>query len=528
MSLVLGFIFFLSLMFLTMVLGERLSLFGLTDMRWLSAPFDLAARFWDAVCEAVDRIWCFVFEHFWWVAATVSGGIGVVLIALIMVSGLSGEARAVRSDARANLNAGSVLDGIAELNTAAILPPGSAIADRDSRLIFQHPSANRFAVPDFIRRPIATDVVPLPDSYSGTDRPVIPPPQRWSPPPRSTNFGGRLDISMQPFLERHGRPIRSQQLDRLIADTVRSLRNDDWRTASDYGSVMRTSGVSTPLPEDSIRDEEDLYDDYERVRVIPGEQVASQSIEVRKSSPPEPGVDEFEIQIQVTNVGDESVSGLVVRELLPASWNAVEVWPRAVYRQSVVTWLVSDLRPFDEKALTLRVQSAEPGRFQSITEVSATAAVTSAAEIEPTTPRIQRERRLPPVEKLPDVRVSLRQPPDRVRAGEWVDVDFVVSNVGEAPADDVMLRVNLTANLNHHDLDEFDTNRRVDSRMRRLEAGERRRVTLTVQPMSAGSHSATAELLLQSAQLDIHSFQIVADAASEEPREERIPRPDFQ
>jgi hypothetical protein len=96
MNFILGLVFFLSIMFLAMIFGERLSLFGFADGRWLTAPFDMLARLWDMICEATDRIWCFVFDHFWWVTATVSGSIGVLLVALIMVSGLSTEAAAVR------------------------------------------------------------------------------------------------------------------------------------------------------------------------------------------------------------------------------------------------------------------------------------------------------------------------------------------------------------------------------------------------------------------------------------------------
>ena len=94
MDLALVIVFIISLMFLAMIFGDRLSLFGLADGQWLTAPFDLATRFWDMVCEAADRIWCFVYDHFWWVAATVSGGLGILLIALVMVTGLSDKAEA--------------------------------------------------------------------------------------------------------------------------------------------------------------------------------------------------------------------------------------------------------------------------------------------------------------------------------------------------------------------------------------------------------------------------------------------------
>ena len=121
MDLILGLVFFLSLMFLAMIFGERLSLFGVVDGRWMTAPFDLASYLWDMVCEATDRIWCFVFDHVWWVTATVAGAVGLLLVALILVSGLSNEARAVRQDERAVMNTGSVLDSVPVLDTENIL-----------------------------------------------------------------------------------------------------------------------------------------------------------------------------------------------------------------------------------------------------------------------------------------------------------------------------------------------------------------------------------------------------------------------
>lgn len=519
MNLVLGLVFFLCLMFLAMIFGERLSLFGFLDGRWLTAPFDLAADFWDMVCELADRIWCFIFDHFWWVTAAVSGGIGIVLIALIMVSGLTNEAHAVRTDEKRPMMVGSVLDDTPVLDTDTILQTRVISKADDSQLIYQYPSRNRFIIPADIRRPVVKDFTPRPrENY-------VPPMPLPRPHREPDYFRGRLQITMEPFLERHGHRIRSEKVDRLIQQTVLALRHDDWRTYSDAQAMARQGVVGAALREDSDRDVTDLYD---RVRVIPGDRVTSNSLKIEKSMPENPGSGEFEIQVRVTNVDRERISGLIVRELLPASWSPVDMQPRGAFRNSVITWLVDDIEPLDERLLTLRVQSPEAGRFQSFTEISATSAVSSLAHVADRLPAVPRERSLPPVVRRPDVRLTLDQTPSGVRENEWVDVIFMISNIGDAPAEGVKLRVNLPFDLDHHDLTDADTNRWVDSKIRRLEPGERRRVKLTVQPRSAGRHLATAELLFQAAQLDVRNFSIVADRTLDNERNNLRPRPDFQ
>ncbi len=71
--LLLGLVFLLCIRFLAMIFGERLSLLAFLEGKWLTAPVELAAWFWNLVCEAVDRVWCFVFDHFWWVTDTLYG-----------------------------------------------------------------------------------------------------------------------------------------------------------------------------------------------------------------------------------------------------------------------------------------------------------------------------------------------------------------------------------------------------------------------------------------------------------------------
>lgn len=502
----------LSLAFLAIIFGDRLSLFGLADGRWLSAPADLAAWFWDMVCEAADRLWCFVFDHFWWVTAAASGGIGILLIATMLVTGLTEKAEADRHSIAALMRAGSVLDHTPVVDAEGILQISGEVADlQNDLLLYQTPTFdNRWPVPRSIRRVITdfNDRQPVPEA---TD---VPPLESLSPDyfREPTYSRGRLTLSMEPFVERHGRRVRSRDVEDLIRNSLFSLRRDDWNAVSLAGMRERSRpfGGATALAEDP---QFAVDDQQARVRVIPGDLIMASDILVEKSAPQDASNGEFEIQIRVRNRSRQRVDGLIVRELVPQSWRVTDMQPRGTYRNSVVTWLLNNMQPLEEQLLTLSVSAEETGRFQSYTEVSATAAVSAAAQISSRRPA-QPVRPLPPVRRLPDVRLRLLEEPLPSVTDRNVDVLFQISNIGDAPATGVTLRVTLPRDLDHHVLARDAIQRNVDSRIAELSVGERRQVRLTVMPRTAGTHSAIAELRLQDDQLDVQRFEIVARAAA--------------
>ncbi|MDG1896428.1 MAG: hypothetical protein P8J37_16115 [Fuerstiella sp.] len=518
--LILGLVFLLCLRFLAMMFGERLSLLGFVEGKWLTAPFELAAQSWDMVCEAVDRIWCFVFDHFWWVTATVSGGVGVLLIALLMASGLSQEARAVRNEQAAVMNVGSVLDHTPVLEPDRVLLTKAKDDNQalTSQLIYQRSSRDWLQAP-FTRPPVVSDIPS--HRYLMPERPVgegRPSDDQW---PRSS--GSRLQLSMEPFLERRGRPVHSRLLGDLIQQAVMSLRHDDWRTFSATRSFAR--GVTpAELRQDSEVAVEDLSS---AVRVFAGEFISRNQIEVEKSTPNRSSGNLFDIEIRITNTGRERVDGLLVRELLPRTWVPVNVQPQAVYRDSVVMWLVS-LDPWKEQVLQLQVKADEPGSSQSVTEVSASAAVRASVPVSgellrrPTPNEPPDYERSLPIVELPEVRLTLEKLPSTVIVGKWVDVRFRVKNVGTAPAEGVSLRIDLPHGLDHRTLEASDTNRLVESNVAQLQVNESRSMTLSVRATSSGRLLSIAQLMLQDKELDLRDFEIVAEEAPP-----IMPVPDF-
>ncbi|MEO2014936.1 MAG: hypothetical protein ABGZ53_11255 [Fuerstiella sp.] len=507
--LLLGLVFLTCLRFLAMIFGERLSLFGFFEGKWLTAPFELAAQFWDMVCDAVDRIWCFVFDHFWWVTATVSGGVGVALISLLMVSGLSLEAKAVRNDQAARMNVGSVLDH------TPVLKPG--------RILLTNGNNDGFAqASQLIYQKSADDTLPVPTTWP----PVVSdfPAYRW---PDSS--GSRLQLSMEPFVERQGRPVRSRRLGALIQQAVMSLRHDDWeRFRSSHASVG-----SAASPDALREDSEFAVEDLEAaVRILPGEFVSSNEVHVEKRTPRRSSSNIFDIEIRVTNTGRERLNGLIVRELLPQAWVAVDVQPQAVYRDSVVMWLVN-LDPFQEQVLQLRVKAVEPGSDQSLTEVSGSAAVRAIVPVSgelrqrPTPNNMPDYGRRLPIVKRPEVKLTVEKLPSNVTVGEWVDVRFRVRNVGTAPAVGVSLRIALPYGLDHRTLEDDDVNRLVESNVSRLQVNESREMTLSVRPTVSGRHLTIAQLVLQDEELDLRDFEIVAQEESTDAAPPIVPVPDF-
>lgn len=524
MDVILGLVFIFSLLCLTMIFGDRLSIFGNVDDRWLMTPFDLVTRFWEMLCEIFDRAVCFVFDHFWWVAATASGGVGVVLIALIMFSGLSQEAAAVRRDERAIMNVGGVLDHTPTVSAKQTTPiPKKKLEKGSSHLVDQFPTpGQRFAIQEFSRRP-EIDRLPI-------DRPI----RTITESPSSLNqvpnpFRSRLRLTLNPFIEIEGQRVNDPAVSQMIQQTLYDIQRDDWLAFSQLAFENRSDQSRPNLREDSVYDVDRLL---KSVRIQPGDQIAIQDLDVRKLVPENPPAGEFDIRIRVRNQGRETLSGLVVREQIPLTAFAKDMIPLGVYRDTTAVWVVNDLRPGEERDLVLTVEYQDQRRFESWTEVSAASAIRTQTVVD--RPRPSRPLRLPiaeddpPIERrrsrqpivplpqpepvrLPDVRLRILTDPVQVAVDEVAVVNLEIRNVGDADAEGVSLRVNLPTDVDHKELDPRDILRQVESSVRVLKPGERRMMVLRIRPTRQGRHLVTARLMLQKTELDIQSFDVEAD-----------------
>jgi len=503
----------LCLMFLGMLYGERFSLVGLFDGRWLEPVARLFGDAWAELARGIDDVVEFVTENASWVVAAASGTAGLSMIAFLMFSGIADDAGAVHRDESIPLQRGGVLDTVPEIT--AKVPPGvirlaSARLD-DSNFVKQQPGGiyTVFGPP---RPPM--DTRPLPEledigidwQLDRADLQVTFDRSRLSLP---------IDDDEEITISR-GRLIESPPISLL------RLQNDRWRLATSSYSGFRNPLISDteirrdPLPESTVFEERDLES---RVRIYEGDTVGTQNLRVEKAWPREVAAGEIELAITVLNIGDADIRGVLVRELLPWRTDVLDVSEGAVFRDGVVTWLVEELPPFEERLLrcVVRPTPDEFGlaetEFESRTEVSAATSVTSPITVKrrTNTPEFPPTPRIPTVIRKPEVRLEIEEPLRTVEINETVEVYFNVSNIGDAPAEGVRLRVTLDQGLDHHTLEDDDIDRRVENGIRRIEAGDTRRVVLRMRATQPGQHFATAEMIFEGAQLTLSTFQIIAE-----------------
>ncbi len=527
MESVLLFIFMaiIALMFLGMLYGERLSMLGLFDGEWFAPLGSLFSRFWSAFFLGVDEGIEFILAHLSWVVAAVSGAAGLILVAFLMGGGLASDAAAYHRDTLTPLRSGGVIDKVpAVVSRASKAPIILAKADRDdSHLVSQVKTADYlvFGRPEYTpirprpRRPIEGSL-DLP-SRSITERPFL-----------DVTFR-RLGTSVirsesNPDVVTRGRLMDALPDSIFIDRVVRRLRQDNWQEA------LLSSRDAAGLPQDDLAESPiaAVRDLESRVRVTPGAYVAEHDLRVEKIVPEESATGEMTVQVTLTNLGQKTIDGLLVREILPIDTRVRGASPKAVLRDDTLTWLVDNLRPSEEFMLRFTVVPSDRlvaggGRdslFESMTEVSALTAVTSetnvarALPVEDPFPSDRRRRETPPRRELagtPDLRLAIDETTDVARVGEWTQVLFTLSNKGTADATSIRLRLTLDNALDHSDLLNLPpTERQVFVDVDRVAIGQSRRFRLEVRPKSQGETLSTAEVIFDGTRVDRKMFRLVA------------------
>ena len=545
MASVLLFLFgcLLCLMFLGMLYGEHLSLMGLTDGPWFSPIGVLASKLWSTVCEGVDESIEFVLAHLSWVVAAVSGTAGLILVAFLMGGGLASDAVAYHRDMITPLRSGGVLDRIERVTARDSQPPillAKAELD-DLQFVTQAGGSNTlvFGRPEYApirprpRRPIEGGVIDLTDRNPITARPLL-----------DVTFR-RLGSSVirsedNPGVSVHGRLVDDLPDPLFVDRAVRGLLRDNWREGFGLPATDSSStGVGLPgdtLPESPLAAVRELES---RVRVTPGILVAEHDLRVEKTAPEESATGEVTIQISLTNLGNDTIDGLLVRERFPFDTLVRGAEPEGILRDDTLTWLINDLQPSTELMLRFTVlPSSRPdtdrdATFASTTEVSALAAVTTRTVVADATslpdpfppdrrrgPVIPRESpRNPDLSGAPDLRLSIAEPRGTVSVGKNVQVVFTIANEGTAAAENVTLRLTLDEGLDHKELAAASGPRMVSVYVPAIRAGESRDFRLEVRPNTTGELLSTAELLFEDAQIDLATLRLVVRDAENEPFE---------
>ncbi|HQX53270.1 MAG TPA: CARDB domain-containing protein [Planctomycetaceae bacterium] len=530
MTSVLLFIFMLvtSLMFLGMLWGDRLSLSGLFEVNWLGPIGGLLDAIWRLCSEFLDFTVEFVVAHFSWVIAAVSGAAGLILVAFLMGGGLASDAEAYHLDSIAPLYAGGVVDRIRPVKPAEPardISNGIRLAKADiddSQHVFQAKGGNYvlFGRPEYQaprirpRRPIEGSIASAP-----TSRPLL---QR---PELDVRFNRLYSATVVPervrMVRTDGRLIDDLPSALFVDRAVRNLLRDDWRTGiglpiglnerPDVGNLVAESPLAV------VRDLES------RIRVTPGVMVSRQDLRIEKTAPQRSATGEVTMQVSITNLANDSIDGLLVRELLPYGTKIRGTVPQGVLREATLTWLVSNLRPQQERVLRFTVIPADDpigGRdtlFESLTEVSAltavmTRTVVTEEDLPPTPSRPSVINRPPLTARAPRLRLQISKPRSTPTVGSWTTLIFRISNIGNANAENVQLRLILDEVLDHHALSNDDLSRRVDASLPQIAPGESRDFDLVVKPTRTGLAESSAELLFEGQQLYLQSFSISTSA----------------
>lgn len=547
-ALILFFMGVMSLMLLGMLYGERLSVLAVFDGDWLGPISSIFEKLWGGLVQGFDETLEFVLAHLSWVVAAASGTAGLVTIAFLMGGGLASDAAAYHRDTLMPLRSGGVIDKVTAVTARASQAPIIlAKEDRDdSQLVSQIRTADYivFGRPEYTpirprpRRPIDGSINYPPDSI--TELPILDVTFR--------RLGSSVIRSeMNPDMVTRGRLVDSLPDTYFVDRIVRRLRQDNWREA--LGLPGDDLGVPQDnLPESPLADVEDLES---RVKVTPGAYVSTHDLRVEKSVPEETTSGDITIQVSLSNLGDKTIDGLLVREILPFDTVVRGVSPNAVFRDDTLTWLVDDLRPAEEYVLRFTVVaptgfSVSGGRrslFESLTEVSAATAVAARTRVNEESPVVDpfpSERLRPAPAPLPrretiprrelagtpTLRLSIQDQQEIARVGEWTQVMFALTNSGTADAEAVRLRLVLDESLDQPDLLRLPVaDRVVFVDVDKVAVGQTRRFRLEVRPNASGETLSTAEVLLEGSRVDRRTFRLVArDADESRPRPENVIR----
>ena len=547
-ALILFFMGVMSLMLLGMLYGERLSMLAVFDGDWVGPISSIFEKLWGGLVQGFDETLEFVLAHLSWVVAAASGTAGLVIIAFLMGGGLASDAAAYHRDTLMPLRSGGVIDKVTAVTARASQAPIIlAKEDRDdSQLVSQIRTADYivFGRPEYTpirprpRRPIDGSINYPPDSI--TELPILDVTFR--------RLGSSVIRSeMNPDMVTRGRLVDSLPDTYFVDRIVRRLRQDNWREA--LGLPGDDLGVPQDnLPESPLADVEDLES---RVKVTPGAYVSTHDLRVEKSVPEETTSGDITIQVSLSNLGDKTIDGLLVREILPFDTVVRGVSPNAVFRDDTLTWLVDDLRPAEEYVLRFTVVaptgfSVSGGRrslFESLTEVSAATAVAARTRVNEESPVVDpfpSERLRPAPAPLPrretiprrelagtpTLRLSIQDQQEIARVGEWTQVMFALTNSGTADAEAVRLRLVLDESLDQPDLLRLPVaDRVVFVDVDKVAVGQTRRFRLEVRPNASGETLSTAEVLLEGSRVDRRTFRLVArDADESRPRPENVIR----
>lgn len=512
--------------FLATLYGDSLPLLDLFEGRWLVSLLNFLGRVFTGFAGVFELGLQFLLSNLMWVLATSAGAVGLTMVLALISSGIALDAAEYQRDIQAPVRSGGVLDTVADLqeqrkyNSVPATLTSLSRRDRDESLLLVSNWSSGYRLFD-----PAWDI-----AESRSRRPPL-----WPLPADFTDFPQSRPAGRRPVLDVRFRRLDSRDDDGqysvfgelietfpdedFVARAVERIVRGAWRQAlAGYrNSPNSDSGTfNEELAESSASELRRLE---QSVRVIPGAGVAEQELQVEKLVPTEVEGDLVEIRIRLTNVGRQTINGLLVREALPAGTRIREAFPEPAFRDATLTWLLDGFRPGEERILqftaipaleaTFPKGSFRDLLFESDTEVSAVLAVASPVEVLDDLGSATSPTRTPPLTArgTADVRMTLDEAEQQGTVGNLTRFFFEVSNEGTATSAALQLRVTLDDQLEHVQL-RNSNDRQLFVSIRPLQPAESRRYRLDVRPTLAGLAVNTAELLDGDSQLALEVFRV--------------------
>jgi hypothetical protein len=227
--------------------------------------------------------------------------------------------------------------------------------------------------------------------------------------------------------------------------------------------------------------------------------------------------------IILRNIGGESLDDVAVTENVSDMERVELADPPAQVSQNALHWSLSRFAPGEERRLTVTVRPRPGVEFVGNAEVRTTVAISAATSVVaapvepepvisiPETPVSQKEPRAFPLpqepsriepasnEFRPPVRTFAGAPllsveadfPTSLCSGDELSSTFIIRNTGTADAKDIVLRVHVPPQLEHHD------GKLVEHRLSTLRAGETRRATFRAIARTEGAADFDARLIYE-------------------------------
>jgi len=342
-------------------------------------------------------------------------------------------------------------------------------------------------------QPVVEPVPVFQPVYQPTPAPVIP----WTPP----QIEQRRGFPLVATLERTILPYRLDE-ERLTTTTSQArplarqqtFLNDRWHVTaarSKLASAFASYLLNPGLP--GILNNPLLASDTVPLQFAPP---ASKSLGVIIEKPDIesaiPGVP-LTYEIIVINVSPQPIERLIIRERLSEIQRVTEVVPSAAVDSDQLVWNFPGFEAGGIKTLKVTLMPEQAGRISTETSVLAASQVSADVNVQPQqTPRQQTPNPVPIVitpsgSPLLKLSYTTVQP---LTQGDVLSMTFSVTNVGTAPAENVLLYVRLSGELEHR----YGEN--VQHRIGTLKPGETRRALLQAMARNPGAAKLDAALTM--------------------------------